>query len=113
MNELHDIGWAVRQMRESQKVRRRGWKWGTFIVLMPEPQLPPYSMQGAEQNVNYRTAKFIGEDEPLNCRPYIAAITRAGNGSRAGFVRRKTWSPPIGRSPANERPAEVSSSITD
>jgi len=72
MNEHHDIGWAMRQMREGQKVRRRGWKWGTFIVLMPELQLPPYSMQGAEQKVNYLTAKFIAEDEPLNCRPYIA-----------------------------------------
>jgi Protein of unknown function (DUF2829) len=72
MNELHGIGWAVKQMKDGNKVRRRDWKWGTFIVLMPELQLPPYSTHDIEERVNYRTAQFIGEDQPLNCRAYIA-----------------------------------------
>ena len=71
-----DIGWARYALRHGDKVRRRGWNGnGMFIALMPELQLPPYSTQGTERKVNDRTAKFIGEDAPLNCRPYIAMYT--------------------------------------
>jgi len=38
----------------------RGWK------------LPPFNPQGTYRKVNDRTAKFIGEDKPLNCQPYFA-----------------------------------------
>jgi len=76
MNGLHDVGWAVRQMQDGHRVRRREWKWGTFIVLMPELQLLPYSTPSntpdVEQKVNYPIAKLIGEDKPLNCGPHIA-----------------------------------------
>ena len=72
MNELHDIGWAVKQMRDGQRVRRRGWKWGTFVVFMLERRLPPASWPGTEQKIDDRIAEFVGEDEPLDCRPYIS-----------------------------------------
>jgi Protein of unknown function (DUF2829) len=72
----NDIGWAVKQMWNGHKVRRRGWNGqDMFIVLMPELQLPPYNAADTARKVNDRTAKFIGEDEPLNCRPYIAIYT--------------------------------------
>jgi hypothetical protein len=70
---MNDIGWAVKQMQDGQKVRRPSWNGkGMFIVLMPELQLPPYSTSGTERKVNDRTAKWIGDDTPLDCRPYIA-----------------------------------------
>ena len=76
MERPHDIGWAVKEMWDGQKVRRRGWNGkGMFIVLTPELKLPPYNTQGTARKVNDRTAKFIGEDQPLNCRPYIAMYT--------------------------------------
>ena len=75
-NVAQDIGWALYAMRHGDKVRRKGWNCkGMFIVLMPELQLPPYNTQGTERKVNDRTAKYIGEDAPLNCRPYIAVYT--------------------------------------
>jgi hypothetical protein len=76
---MHDIGWAVKQMRDGEKVRRQGWNGkGMFIVLMPELKLPPYNTQGTERKVNDRTAKWIGEDVPLNCRPYISMYNAQG-----------------------------------
>lgn len=74
--EAHDIGWAVKQMWDGAKVRRRGWNGrGMFIVLMPRLQLPPYSTQDTSRKVNDRTAKHIGEDTPLDSQPYIAMWT--------------------------------------
>jgi hypothetical protein len=72
----HDIGWAVKQMHDGQKVRRFGWNGkGMFIVLMTRFQLPPYNTQGTDRKVNDRTAKWIGEDKPLDSQPYIAMWT--------------------------------------
>ena len=69
------IGWAIKQMRNGDKVRRAGWNGkGMFIVLMPAMYLPPYSTDEARK-VNDRTAKYIGEDQPLDCQPYIAMYT--------------------------------------
>ncbi len=63
-------------MQDGKKVRRAGWNGnGMFIVLMPSLHLPPYSTQGTDRKVNDRTAKWIGEDEPLDCQPYIAIFT--------------------------------------
>jgi hypothetical protein len=79
MSEIHDIGWAVKQMWEGDKVRRRGWNGnGMFIVLMPHLRLAAHSTT-AEPKVNDRTAKWIGEDRPLNVRPYIAMFTASGD----------------------------------
>jgi len=73
MEPANEIGWAVHAMSNGHKVRRRGWNGkGMFIVLMPELQLAPYNQQDVVKRVNDRTAKWIGEDQPLNCRPYIA-----------------------------------------
>ncbi|NEU94801.1 DUF2829 domain-containing protein [Bradyrhizobium uaiense] len=72
------IGRAVKEMQEGRAVRRAGWNGkGMFIVLMPALQLPPYNTQGTERKVNDRTAKWIGEDQPLDCQPYIAMYTAA------------------------------------
>lgn len=71
--ELRDIGWAVKTMHDGQKVRRAGWNGkGMFIVLMPALYLPPYNTQDTAKKVNDRTAKWVGEDQPLDCQPYIA-----------------------------------------
>lgn len=70
---LRCIGWAVKQMQDGQKVRRAGWNGkGMFIVLMGRLCLPPFSTQGTERKVHDRTAKWIGEDTPLDSQPYIA-----------------------------------------
>jgi hypothetical protein len=76
--EKHCIGWAVKEMWDGQKVRRAGWNGkGMFIVLMPELQLAPFNQANENRRVNDRTAKWIGEDVPLNCRPYIAMYNAA------------------------------------
>lgn len=76
INTAHDIGWAVYSMRHGDKVRRSGWNGkGMFIVFMSRLQLPPYNTQGTERKVNDRTAKWIGEDRPLDSQPYIAMWT--------------------------------------
>lgn len=79
MTAGHDIGWAVQCMLAGNKVRRAGWNGkGMFIVHMSRLQLPPYSTQGTERKVNDRTAKWIGEDQPLDSQPYIAMWTAQG-----------------------------------
>ncbi len=71
--KMQGIGWAVKQMQDGHAVRRSGWNGkGMFICLMPELQLPPFNTQDTNRKVNDRTAKWIGEDQSLNCRPYIA-----------------------------------------
>jgi hypothetical protein len=68
-----DFGDVIRGLKVGRRYERAGWNGrGMFIVLMPELQLPPYNTQGEARKVNDRTAKWIGEDAPLNCRPYIA-----------------------------------------
>lgn len=67
---------ALARLKAGEAVTRRGWNGrGMFIVLMPELRLPPFNTQGTERRVNDRTAKWIGEDQPLNCRPYFAMYT--------------------------------------
>jgi len=72
----NDFGWALNQLRDGKKVWREGWNGkGRFIVLMSALNLPPYNTQGTERKVNDRTAKWIGEDKPLESQPYIAMWT--------------------------------------
>jgi len=77
----------VKQMWIGHKVCRRGWNGkGMFIVLMDRLQLPPYNTQGTERKVNDRTAKWIGEDKPLDSQPYIAMEDGdRASGSRGGL----------------------------
>lgn len=58
---------------EGVAIQREGWNGkGQFVVVMPPLYLPPYNTQGTERKVNDRTAKWIGEDQPLDCQPYCA-----------------------------------------
>lgn len=71
-----DFGEALKALKDGKKVTRSGWNGkGMFIVLMPELNLPPYNTQGTNRKVNDRTAKWIGEDAPLESQPYIAMYT--------------------------------------
>ncbi len=47
-------------------------KIGIRIVLMPALCLPLFNTQDTQRKVNDRTAKYIGEDKPLDSQPYIA-----------------------------------------
>lgn len=67
---------ALEYLKRGNRIARTGWNGkGMFIVLMPELLLPPFNTQDTNRKVNGRTAKWIGEDAPLNCRPYIAMYT--------------------------------------
>jgi Protein of unknown function (DUF2829) len=71
-----DFSQALRQLKAEKRLARRGWNGaGMFIVLMPRLELPPYNTQDTTRKVNDRTAKWIGEDTPLDCQPYIAMWT--------------------------------------
>lgn len=64
---------ALIQLKNGHKLQREGWNGkGQFVVMMPALYLPPYNTQGTERKVNDRTAKWIGEDAPLDCQPYFA-----------------------------------------
>lgn len=71
-----NFGSAISYLKEQRRVARTGWNGkGMFIVLMPALYLPPYNTQDTFKKVNDRTAKWIGEDQPLDCQPYIAMYT--------------------------------------
>lgn len=71
-----NFGEAIEALKAGQKVCREGWNGkGMYIVLMPGLKLPPYNTQGTERKVNDRTAKWIGEDAPLDSQPYLAMYT--------------------------------------
>jgi len=73
-----NFGQAIEVLKNGQRVSRAGWNGkGMWIVLMTRLQLPPYSTQGTERKVNDRTAKWIGEDQPLDSQPYFAMWTAA------------------------------------
>lgn len=76
MLELMDFGAALNALKAGMPICRQGWNGkGMFVVLMPALKLPPYNTQGTDRKVNDRTAKWIGEDTPLDCQPYIAMFT--------------------------------------
>lgn len=79
MNNGMDIGVAISEMRAGSKVARKGWNGkGQWVVLMAALSLPPYSSQVPGAKVNDRTAKFIGEDTPLESQPYFALWNAQG-----------------------------------
>ncbi len=70
------FGHAIQAMKDGHRVCRAGWNGkGMFIVLMPALYLPPFNTQDTNRKVNDRTAKWIGEDAPLDCQPYFAMYT--------------------------------------
>ncbi len=75
-----NIGQAIQAMKKGNRITRPSFiKGGLFLVYMSELNLPPYNTQGTTRKVNDRTAKFIGEDTPLNSKPYIAQGKLNGN----------------------------------
>jgi len=70
------FGLAIEALKNGHKVARKGWNGkGMFLVYMPPLYLPPYSTAGTYRKVNDRTAKWIGEDTPLDSQGYIAMFT--------------------------------------
>lgn len=71
-----DFGQALTMLKRGHKLQRKGWNGkGMFVVYMEAFKLPPFNTQGTARKVNDRTAKWIGEDTPLDCQPYIAMFT--------------------------------------
>jgi len=72
------IGRAVQQMKQGFKLRRSGWPAKQFVVYMEPLRLPPFSTAGTDRKANDRTAKFIGEDTPLDSLGYFAMFRADG-----------------------------------
>ena len=73
MGDGFDFGVAIMSLKLGYKVARKGWNGkGMFIVYMSALYLPPYSTQEPGPKVDDRTAKYIGEDTPLDSQPYLA-----------------------------------------
>ena len=71
-----NFGQAIEQMKAGQKVAREGWNGkNMFIVYMSPLHLPPFSTADTARKVNDRTAKWIGEDTPLDSQGYFAMFT--------------------------------------
>lgn len=71
-----NFGHAIEAAKLGYKIFRSGWNGkNMFVVYMPPLYLPPYNTQDTNRKVNDRTAKWIGEDKPLDCQPYFAMYT--------------------------------------
>ena len=79
LNYLSDFAEALRCMRAGQRVYRRSWIKIQFVVMMPELYLPPHNAQTDGAKVNDRTAKFIGEETPLQSQPYFSSFDKFNN----------------------------------
>lgn len=67
------FGLAIEAAKRGCKIARKKWNSkNMFVVYMSGMSLPPFNTQGTYRKVNDRTAKFIGEDKPLNSHPYFA-----------------------------------------
>lgn len=74
-----NFGQAIEHMKIGLKLAREGWNGkNMFVVLMPALKLPAHSSQEPGAKVNDRTAKYIGEDTPLDSQPYFAMFTAQG-----------------------------------
>lgn len=71
-----NFGDAIAALKSGKRVARSGWNGkGMWLVYMSGMSLPPFNTQGTEKKVNDRTAKWIGNDQPLVTLPYIAMWT--------------------------------------
>lgn len=67
------FGHAIKAAKDGYKIGRAGWNGkNMFVAYMSALHLPPFNTQGTDRKVNDRTAKWIGEDKPLNSQPYFA-----------------------------------------
>ena len=67
------FGEAIDAAKQGFKIARKKWNGKNMFVVYMEPlSLPPFNTADTFRKVNDRTAKFIGEDKPLNCQPYFA-----------------------------------------
>lgn len=67
------FGYAIEFAKRGHKIARAGWNGKNMFVVYMEPlYLPPYNTTDTMRKVNDRTAKWIGEDKPLDCQPYFA-----------------------------------------
>ena len=67
------FGLAIEAAKKGRKIARKGWNGkNMFVAYMPPLYLPPHNTQEPGAKVNDRTAKWIGEDQPLDCQPYFA-----------------------------------------
>ena len=67
------FGHAIELAKGGEKIARKGWNGRNMFVVYMEPlYLPPYNTTDTNRKVNDRTAKWIGEDAPLDCQPYFA-----------------------------------------
>ncbi len=70
---------ALEKAKLEKKIWREGWNGSDmWVVLMPELTLPPRNSVEDGPKVNYRTARYIGDDKTLNCQPYFALWTALG-----------------------------------
>lgn len=84
--------------KNGYKIQRAGWNGGgQFVVMMPALYLPPFNTQGTDRKVNDRTAKWIGEETPLDCQPYFALFNAKKNGNQDGFRHKVICSPMTGK----------------
>ena len=73
---LLSYGLAIEAAKLGHAIARQGWNGkNMFVVLMPALSLPPFNTTDTQRKVNDRTAKWIGEDAPLDCQPYFAMYT--------------------------------------
>jgi hypothetical protein len=100
MTELHDIGWAVKQLKDGRTVRRREWKWGTCIALMPELQLPPYNTQDTEPKVRLTTRP---QDLSVKMNRSIVARTSHASTSERSVARLGLYARRLARYRLGER----------
>ena len=77
---------ALEAAKIGEKIQRAGWNGANqFVVMMGALYLPPFNTQGTDRKVNDRTAKWIGEDTPLDSQPYFA-LKNAQNKWQPGWV---------------------------
>ena len=74
-------------INSEKRIARIGWyEEGSFVVMMSELRLEPFSAMATHKKVNDRTAKWIGEDTPLNVRPYFSIYHKADNLWQPGWT---------------------------
>lgn len=87
MNPYLNFGEALERLKCGQRIAREGWNGkGLWVVLMTSLSLPPFNTQGNERKVNDRTAKWIGEDKPLESQAYFAIYDPNTNKWQPGWT---------------------------